>query len=264
MTGFQQNFMRFKKNWIVLLIIIGGLISACNPQLASPAPTGTRPPTSTEPTPSQTATRVTQTASSTPTPSTPTSTATITPTVITDGCRQPSENYARLSINGHVINQRTYEMLEYAAAIYGGVIDISGPAITQGSYTRAVEASFGTHAGGGAVDLSVMYPGTYTIHAEGIEPLIRALRLAGFAAWYRDFDELYDGSPVHIHAIAIGDQELSLVAREQLTGAHGYFLGYNGLPIDGGAPSPDPHGGPILCDWMINLGYPENTATPSP
>ena len=163
-----------------------------------------------------------------------------------------------------MLNQRTYEMLEYAASLYGGVIDITGSAITQGSYSSAVEASFGTHAGGGAVDLSVMYPGTYTIHQEDIEPLIRALRLAGFAAWFRDFDALYDGSPIHIHAIAIGDRELSYAAREQLTGPYGYFLGYNGLPTQSDTPAPDPHGGPMICDWMIELGYPVITATPSP
>jgi hypothetical protein len=163
-----------------------------------------------------------------------------------------------------MLNKRTYEMLEYAASLYGGVIDITGQAITQGSYTSAVEASFGTHSGGGAVDLSVMYPGTYTIHEEDIEPLIRALRLAGFAAWYRDFDELYDGSPVHIHAIAIGDQELSFAARQQLTGPHGYFWGFNGLPANGSGPASDPHGGPVICEWMLELGYPDITVTPVP
>jgi hypothetical protein len=163
-----------------------------------------------------------------------------------------------------LLNQRTYEMLTYAASLYGGIIDITGQAITQGSYTSAVEASFGTHSGGGAVDLSVMYPATYTILEEDIEPLIRALRLAGFAAWYRDFDELYDGSPVHIHAIAIGDQELSFAAREQLTGPHGYFFGFNGLPTEGSRPRPDPHGSPILCQWMLELGYPDISATLAP
>lgn len=189
---------------------------------------------------------------------------TITPTIQADGCRPPSENYERILINGRMLNQRTQEMLEYAASLFGGIIEITGSAITQGSYTSAVDASFGTHAGGGAVDLSVMAPGTYTILEDDIEPLIRALRLAGFAAWYRDFDQLYDGSPVHIHAIAIGDRELSSAAREQLIGPHGYFFGYNGLPVEGRTPALDPHGGPILCEWMIEMDYPNTTATPSP
>jgi hypothetical protein len=178
-------------------------------------------------------------------------------------CSRPSDNYEILELNGHQLNQRTYEMLQRAKRIYGGIIDITGDAITQGSYTSAVEASFGTHAGGGAVDLSVMSPGTYRILYDDIDPLIKALRLVGFAAWYRDLDELYDGSPAHIHAIAIGDHTLSLAAREQLAGPFGYFWGYNGLPQENKVPIRDPHGGPILCDWMIEKGYPNKTATPS-
>jgi hypothetical protein len=162
------------------------------------------------------------------------------------------------------LNQRTLEMLAYAAALYGGALDITGSAITQGSYNRAVEASFGTHDGGGAVDLSVMAPGTYDILTEEIDPLILALRQAGFAAWLRDFNTLYPGSPIHIHAIAIGDRELSMPAREQLAGPFGYFWGYNGLPTEDGIPIRDPHGGPVVCPWMMEMGYPNKTATPLP
>ena len=209
---------------------------------------------------------------STPTPSTfpsmtivtPVATSTnTTPQLTKTSCIQPSDNYEILEINGHRLNQRTFEMLQKAQTLYDGPIDITGDAITQGSYTNAVEASFGTHAGGGAVDLSVMSPGTFSILHEEIDPLIEALRQAGFAAWYRDFDELYPGSPVHIHAIAIGDRELSLAAREQLAGPYGYFWGYNGLPANDGVPTRDPHGGPVMCDWMIEKGYPNKTATPS-
>lgn len=195
----------------------------------------------------------------------PTSVSTISKPGAQQGlvCEKPSDNYDLLDINGHQLNQRTYEMLVTAEDLYAGVIDITEDAITQGSYTNAVEASFGTHAGGGAVDLSVMAPGTYTILYEDVEPLIRALRLAGFAAWYRDLNELYNGSPAHIHAIAIGDRTLSLTAREQLAGPFGYLWGYNGLPSENKIPTRDPHGGPIVCDWMIEKGYPNKTATPS-
>lgn len=197
---------------------------------------------------------------------TPTLTSTPAPSITTAAsrCQRPSDNYEHLSINEHLLNRRTYEMLQYAAELYGGTLDITGNAITQGSYTNAVDASFGTHAGGGVVDLSVMAPGTYQVLEEDIDPLVQALRLAGFAAWFRDFDALYPGSPVHIHAIAIGDRELSLAAREQLAGPHGYFWGYNGLPVNSGLPIRDTHGGPIICDWMMDLGYPSKTATPSP
>jgi hypothetical protein len=86
--------------------------------------------------------------------------------------------------------------------------------------------------------------------------LIRSLRAAGFAAWVREYGELYPDSPIHIHAIAIGDQELSAAAQDQLTGEAGYFRGSNGLPVDMyGAPTLDRYGGPVLCQWMIELGY---------
>ncbi len=180
------------------------------------------------------------------------------------GCLAPSEDYSQIRINEHLLNQRTFEMLAYAQSLYGGEIDITGDAITQGSYTENVDASFGTHAGGGAVDLSVMSPGTYDILYRDIPNLVQALRLAGFAAWFRDFDELYPGSPPHIHAIGIGDRELSIDAREQLAGPFGYFWGYNGLPMEDKVPIRDPHGGQIVCEWMIEKGYPNKTATPSP
>lgn len=172
------------------------------------------------------------------------------------GCLKPPDDYTRLDVNGSTINQRTYAMLTHAKELYDGEIGLNGYAITQGSYSTAVTASFGTHAGGGAVDLSVLRQGTYTVLWDDIEPLIRALRAAGFAAWLREYGELYADSPIHIHAIAIGDQELSPAAQEQLTGEAGYFRGYNGLPVDMyGVPKPDRYGGPILCQWMIDLGY---------
>jgi hypothetical protein len=172
------------------------------------------------------------------------------------GCQTPPEDYTRLEVNGWTINQRTLAMLAHAQELYGGELAITGHAITQGSYSNAVAASFGTHSGGGAVDLSVMRQGTYTVLWDDVEPLLRALRVAGFAAWLREFGELHPDSPIHIHAIAIGDRELSEAAAAQLTGAAGYFRGYSGLPFaEGVLPTPDRYGGPVLCQWMIDLGY---------
>jgi hypothetical protein len=180
----------------------------------------------------------------------------LTPTPEPLGCLKPPEDYTRTEVNGETINQRTFAMLMHAQELYGGEIELTSYAITQGSYTDAVDASFGTHSGGGAVDLSVLRRGTYTVLWDDLEPLIRALRTAGFAAWVREYGELHVDSPIHIHAIAIGDQELSHDAEEQLTGEAGYFRGYSGLPVDMyGAPAPDRYGGPILCQWMIELGY---------
>ena len=58
----------------------------------------------------------------------------------------------RLSEHGitqDTLNRRTLAMLEHAQTLYGGEHDFI-LAITQGSYNQGVEASFGTHDGGGA------------------------------------------------------------------------------------------------------------------
>lgn len=184
----------------------------------------------------------------------PTATPTITLTPEPFGCLKPPDDYTRLEINGWTLNRRTYAMLQHAAELYGGEIEITGYHITQGSYHDNV-GSFGTHLGGGAVDLSVMRKGTYTVLTKDIEPLVHALRVSGFAAWLRVYGELSPDSPIHIHAIAIGDRELSPAAQNQLTGPVGYFRGYTGVPVVDGKPLPDRHGGPLLCQWMIDLGY---------
>ena len=161
-----------------------------------------------------------------------------------------------MDVNGWTINQRTMAMLAHAQQLYAGELEITGHHITQGSYHDNGAASFGTHLGGGAVDLSVLRRGTYTVLWDDIEPLLHALRAAGFAAWLREYGELYTDSPIHIHAIAIGDRELSPAAEEQLTGEAGYFRGSSGLPVAMyGNPTSDRYGGPILCQWMIDLGY---------
>mgnify|MGYP000067666583 CR=1 FL=1 len=186
----------------------------------------------------------------------PTWTALPTSTPEPLGCQRPPDDYTRVEVNGSILNQRTLAMLLHAQELYGGEIQLTGYAITQGSYNMGVSASFGTHDGGGAADLSVLQQGTYTVLWDDIDPLLHALRAAGFAAWLREYGELYADSPIHIHAIAIGDAELSPAAQEQLTGPAGYFRGYSGLPFpDGGAPTQDRYGGPILCQWMIELGY---------
>jgi hypothetical protein len=63
----------------------------------------------------------------------------------------------------------------------------------------------------------------------------------------------YAGSPIHIHAIAVGDAELSPAAQAQIDGVGGYLRGLDGLIADYGGPSVDPLGGPIVCGWMRPL-----------
>lgn len=176
----------------------------------------------------------------------------------TSGCQKPPEDYARALVNGEQLNARTLAMLDHAQALYregGGIITFRS-AVMQGSYNPGgVSASFGTHDGGGAVDLSVRDPLDRRILTAEIEPLLRALRFAGFAAWLRDTDSLYPGSPIHIHAIAIGDAELSEAARGQIDGTFGYLRGYDGLPRDDGIPQPDTSGEMVLCQWMVEMGF---------
>ena len=207
---------------------------------------------------------VTPTQTLTHTPPEPTSTATITPTPEPAGCRTPPEDYELVTIDGSLFNQRTIDMLDYAQSIYGGEIDLTGSAITQGSFHDNGAASFGTHLGGGAVDLSVMRTGTWTVLWDDIPILLQALRVAGFAAWLREVDEVFPGSGIHIHAIAIGDRDLSGPAQEQLTGDAGYFRGFSGLPPVTGIPTIDRYGGPVLCQWMLDAGYQDLRLTPAP
>ncbi|OJX39564.1 MAG: hypothetical protein BGO78_13745 [Chloroflexi bacterium 44-23] len=240
-------------------IIFLVMLAACSGQVTPTfPPTSTLKPSPHPPMSSQTSTAPSQTRTTFKT-LTPTFTATPSHTATFDqppGCLQPPEDYSRIEINGMQINQRTFSMLQNAQALYGGELELTGYHLTQGSYNNSVSASFGTHAGGGAVDLSVIQYGVYQVLYDDIPVLIKALRIAGFAAWLRDFDQLYPGSPIHIHAIAIGDAELSQAAQDQLTGPYGYFRGFNGLPqAEGFAPIPDEHGGPILCQWMLAEGY---------
>jgi hypothetical protein len=172
------------------------------------------------------------------------------------GCQRPTDDYTRQKVNGETLNTRTITMLRHAQELYGGTINFTGWAVTQGSYNPGgVSASFGTHDAGGAIDLSVRNPKNWAVLTDELPAAIQALRIAGFAAWVRESGELYANSPIHIHAIAIGDAELSPAAQDQLTGQFGYFRGFNGLPKDNGIPVADRHGGPVFCAWMLELGY---------
>ncbi len=170
-------------------------------------------------------------------------------------CQPPPDDYTRVKVNGQTINTRTLWMLQQVATLYHG--RGSPLNVIQGSYTNALAASFGTHAGGGAVDISVRVALTSSMVLSETEQLdlVHALREAGFAAWLRLPTDLKPPVTLHIHAIAIGDVELSEAARRQLDGPEGYFRGEDGIPPAQGGPHPDRYGGPIVCDWMRRLGY---------
>lgn len=143
--------------------------------------------------------------------------------------------------NGAVrLNERTLAMFANARAwlqTHGGCppARASSAFVTQGSYNRGgVAASAGTHDGGGVVDMRVT-----GLTASQRGALLRALRQAGFAAWVRQPPTF----SWHIHAVAIGDPDLSRSAKNQVTA---YFRGRDGLAGN----RPDPHGGPVVKAWM--------------
>lgn len=137
---------------------------------------------------------------------------------------EPAHDYTRTTYGGKTVNMRTRNMLLHAAAIRG-----KGFTLTQGSYNRGVSASAGTHDGGGVVDVSV----------SGLTPAERsvaamALRKAGFFAWTRT---PVQGFAYHIHAVAIGDKQMSSGAKSQVVQG---FQDRNGLANRGKDTAPDP------------------------
>lgn len=124
---------------------------------------------------------------------------------------------ARVVFRGKRLNTRTRDMILAAEKILGYTLTL-----IQGSYNAGgVSASAGTHDGGGAVD--VWGKGTSHVPTE-----VAALRQVGFAAWGRTPSQGNWG--YHIHCIAIGDQELSSGARNQVAD---YKAGRNGLASNG-------------------------------
>lgn len=154
----------------------------------------------------------------TPTPAAPVTTPTF---------QEPVHDYKRVYYGGRLVNARTAVMLKRARSAMG----MSGEfPLTQGSYNRGVSASAGTHDGGGVVDLNTS--------GLNVNATLRALRQAGFAAWYRTPSE---GFAYHIHACAIGDREMAYGARSQVSS---YFQGRNGLAGNGWDTAPASVGRP--------------------
>jgi hypothetical protein len=121
----------------------------------------------------------------------------------------------RTTYSGKTVNQRTRNMLVSADAKVPFSLVLS-----QGSYNAGgVAASAGTHDGGGAVDVSVS-----ALSSTQRWQAVAALRTVGFAAWLRTPSQ--GDWPYHIHAIAIGDTDLSSGARNQVAD---YYVGRNGL-----------------------------------
>jgi hypothetical protein len=102
--------------------------------------------------------------------------------------------------------------------------------LVQGSFNPSdrepcgVEDSVHTHDGGGVFDASIK-----GLTPAQIDRRVRHLRLAGWAAWHRSagFDS------AHIHAVAVGDKQLSAAAENQV---EQYKQGGDGLAGPGSDP----------------------------
>jgi hypothetical protein len=146
---YRNKFVRLFIGSLIIFFMISGLSCRFSSFVFAPTPTATYTVTS-----SLTPT-VTPIPTNTYTP-TPTFTPTETPFPEPAGCLRPPDDMSIIYVNGHKFNRRTYSMLLHAAELYGGEHDIAFKKITQGSYTSSEPLSFGTHSGGGAVDISVV------------------------------------------------------------------------------------------------------------
>jgi hypothetical protein len=141
----------------------------------------------------------------------------------------------KIPFRGHTFDARTAVMLKWAEKRAGFTFKIA-----QGSYSTNVGVSAGTHDGGGAVDFGV-------VSGSGrIEPMLRALKDAGFAAWHRH--AVKGVWPEHIHAIAIGCKDLAPLAAQQV---RDYLQGRDGLADNAADPSYRPNP-PVVFSLLSN------------
>ncbi len=169
-------------------------------------------------------------------------------------CTRPPDDMTRVQINGETINARTLWMLKLAQHLYGGPGSILR--VAQGSCKPGLKESFGTHDGDGAVNVSIRNPAKLDEALWDEAPKMAiAMRKAGFASWYRPTGMFGPDSGAHIHAIAIGDPELSPAAHRQIDGLEGYLRGLDGVIPEYGGPHPDSLGEPVICTWTLEMGY---------
>lgn len=134
-----------------------------------------------------------------------------------------SDAYTRVTWRGVRLNKRTRAALQWAEKKCGIRIEPS-----QGSYNAGgVTASAGTHDGGGAVDIRTRH-----LTRDQRVKLVRALKDAGFAAWFRKDGWDGKGGGQHIHALAIGDRDMAAGARTQVTSFDAGRDGLRGNRVD--------------------------------
>jgi len=105
--------------------------------------------------------------------------------------------------------------------------------LSQGSWSNAA-TSAGTHSGGGALDVRASKGGK-DFTRDQLDEIQLELRRIGFAAWVRNPTQ--GDWPYHVHAIAIGDRDMSDAAAAQVVA---YKNGRDGLAGNGPDYGPRP------------------------
>lgn len=129
--------------------------------------------------------------------------------------------YTQVEYHGVTLNKRTLRALKWAEGKAGFTFPLA-----QGSYNRGVGASAGTHNGGGAIDV-----GCAGLSLRQRRRAVRALKLAGFAAWFRPSVPGVWGP--HIHALCIGDKQMAWAAERQVDSFDAGRDGLAGNRVDG-------------------------------
>lgn len=148
----------------------------------------------------------------------------------------PTSNpYRKRTWRGVTLENRSISSLEWAEKHWRAKKGHGKRIVpVQGSFSNAVKASGATHAGGGAVDISVN-----GLSLQERRSLVRWLRRSGWAAWYRPPVRNLWGA--HIHAILLGNKTASAAAKWQMSE---YLADRNGLtnaaPDRAWRPSPIP------------------------
>ena len=142
-----------------------------------------------------------------------------------------SDPYARRVWRGKQFDNRTVSALTWAEKKYLRRAPLMRKhwLISQGSYNAGgVNASKGTHDGGGAVDIS-----TSNMTDRQKRGAVKWLRRAGFAAWLRPYLPGPNGWGEHIHAILLEHRTASDGAKDQMVSYKGNRNGLANNAYDG-------------------------------
>lgn len=142
-----------------------------------------------------------------------------------------------IDFRGVKLDQRSVDMIVWAEKRAGFKFRI-----VKGSYLPADPLSSRTHCGGGAADFSVRL-----MTSLRREKMLKALKDAGFAAWYRT---KADGFDPHVHAVAIGCVDLDPEAKRQVKDYDAKKNGLKGHDADL-TYRPDP-----AVKWSVQAGKP--------